>query len=32
VFDVKSTDDANSVSRILEGIITISPSCTRWEI
>jgi hypothetical protein len=29
VFDVKSTDDANSVSRILEGIITISPSCTR---
>jgi len=29
VFDVKSTDDLNAVSRILEGIITINPSVTK---
>lgn len=29
VFDVKVTDAANSVSRILEGIITVTPAVTR---
>jgi len=29
VFDLKVTDTANTVSRILEGIITVTPSCTR---
>jgi len=29
VFDVKSTDAANTVTRILEGIITINPMVTK---
>lgn len=29
VFDVKSTNTSNTVSRILEGIITINPSVTK---
>lgn len=29
VFDVKTTDTSNTVSRVLEGIITVTPSCTR---
>jgi hypothetical protein len=29
VFDVKTIDQANNVSRILEGIITVLPSVTR---
>lgn len=29
VFDVKTTDTSNTVSRVLEGIITVNPSVTR---
>ena len=29
VFEVKTTDTSNTVSRVLEGIITVTPSCTR---
>lgn len=29
VFDVKTTDPSNVVTRVLEGIITVTPSCTR---
>lgn len=29
VFDVKTTDTSNIVSRVLEGIITVNPSVTR---
>lgn len=29
VFDVKTIDSVNTVSRILEGIITVTPSVTR---
>lgn len=29
VFDIKSTDAANTVTRVLEGIITVVPSVTR---
>jgi hypothetical protein len=29
VFDIKTTDDDNVISRILEGIITVNPSVTR---
>lgn len=29
VFDIKTTDDDDRVSRILEGIITVNPSVTR---
>lgn len=29
VFDVKTTDTSNTVSRILEGIITVTPAVTR---
>ena len=29
VFDVITTDSSNNKNRVLEGIITVTPSCTR---
>lgn len=29
LFDVKTLDTSNQTSRVLEGIITVTPSCTR---